>query len=187
MSVIWEVYLWRVTGKNIRNNSGNCHIEGTDQIMMSPKSEYMYLISNTVQTHFTKFAHLLPHLHLQMLVYSNPIWSPLMRLRCNGRQKVKESITSLLFLAFLKIFRKKKNDLIVYTRFILYNIYWLTRFSYMTSSVFAACAQLTHTVATIGMKLKDQACFFFNLVHRPSVGIWRVNTSTRSKYHYLII
>ena len=26
MSGIWEVYLWRVTGKNIRNNSGNCHI-----------------------------------------------------------------------------------------------------------------------------------------------------------------
>ena len=28
MSGIWEVYLWRVTGKNIRNNSGNCHIVG---------------------------------------------------------------------------------------------------------------------------------------------------------------
>ena len=33
---IWELYLWRVTGKNIRNNSGNCHIVGIGQIMMSP-------------------------------------------------------------------------------------------------------------------------------------------------------
>ena len=36
MSGIWEVYLWCVTGKNIRNNSGNCHVVGIDQIMMSP-------------------------------------------------------------------------------------------------------------------------------------------------------
>ena len=36
MSRIWEVYLLRVTGKNIGNNSGNCHIVGIDQIMMSP-------------------------------------------------------------------------------------------------------------------------------------------------------
>ena len=35
MSGIWEVYLWRVTGKYIRNNSENCHIVGIDQIMMS--------------------------------------------------------------------------------------------------------------------------------------------------------
>ena len=36
MSRICEVYLWRVIGKNIRNNSGNYHIVGIDQIMMSP-------------------------------------------------------------------------------------------------------------------------------------------------------
>ena len=36
MSGIWEVYLWRVIGKNIRNNSVNCHIVGIGQIMMSP-------------------------------------------------------------------------------------------------------------------------------------------------------
>ena len=35
MSGIWEVYLWSVTGKNNRNNSGNCHIVGIDKIMMS--------------------------------------------------------------------------------------------------------------------------------------------------------
>ena len=35
MSGIWEVYLWRVTGKNIRNNSGNCHIAyNTMQVML---------------------------------------------------------------------------------------------------------------------------------------------------------
>ena len=36
MSRILVVYLWLVIDKNIRNNSGNCHIIGTDQIMMSP-------------------------------------------------------------------------------------------------------------------------------------------------------
>ena len=36
MSGILEVYLRLVIGKNIRNNSGNCHIVGIDQIMMSP-------------------------------------------------------------------------------------------------------------------------------------------------------
>ena len=36
MSGILEVYLWLVIGKNIRNNSGNCHIVGIDQTMMSP-------------------------------------------------------------------------------------------------------------------------------------------------------
>ena len=36
MSGIWEVYLWRVIDKSIRNNSGNCHIVGVDQILMSP-------------------------------------------------------------------------------------------------------------------------------------------------------
>ena len=36
MSGILEVYLWLVIGKNIRNNPGNCHIVGIDQIMMSP-------------------------------------------------------------------------------------------------------------------------------------------------------
>ena len=36
MSGIFEVYLWLVIGKSIRNNSGNCHIVGIDQIMMSP-------------------------------------------------------------------------------------------------------------------------------------------------------
>ena len=34
MSGIWEVYLWRVTGKNIRNNSGNCQTETIEQLEM---------------------------------------------------------------------------------------------------------------------------------------------------------
>ena len=33
MSGIWEVYLWRVTGKNIRSNSGNCHIVGIGDLL----------------------------------------------------------------------------------------------------------------------------------------------------------
>ena len=36
MSGVSEVYLCFVIGKNIRNNSGNSHIVGTDQILMSP-------------------------------------------------------------------------------------------------------------------------------------------------------
>ena len=35
MSGILEAYLWLAIGKNIRNNSGNCHVVGIDQIMMS--------------------------------------------------------------------------------------------------------------------------------------------------------
>ena len=36
MPGILEVYLRLVIGKNIRHNSGNCHIVGIDQIMNSP-------------------------------------------------------------------------------------------------------------------------------------------------------
>ena len=42
MSGILEVYLWLVIGKNIKNNSGNCHIVGTDQIEVT----ILIIISN---------------------------------------------------------------------------------------------------------------------------------------------
>ena len=45
MSGILEVYLWRVSGKNIRNNSGNCDIVGIDQIMVSDKKKMLTLMS----------------------------------------------------------------------------------------------------------------------------------------------
>ena len=35
MSEILMVCLWFVSGKNIRNNSGNNHIVGIDKVMMS--------------------------------------------------------------------------------------------------------------------------------------------------------
>ena len=39
MSGIWEVFLWRAIGKNIRNNSENCHIVGIDQIINEIRSK----------------------------------------------------------------------------------------------------------------------------------------------------
>ena len=43
MSGIWEVYLWRVIGKNIRNNSGNCLIVGIDLYFPSHMIDLVYI------------------------------------------------------------------------------------------------------------------------------------------------
>ena len=51
MSGILEVYLWLVIGKNISNNSGNRHIVGSDQIMMST-SQVLLLAQQPCSEHF---------------------------------------------------------------------------------------------------------------------------------------
>ena len=57
MSGIWEVYLWRVTGKNIRNNSGNCHIIWIDYIMKSalvPSQNFTFIGMEFLKAKFSR-------------------------------------------------------------------------------------------------------------------------------------
>ena len=87
MSGILEVYLWLVIGKIIRNNSGNCHIVGIDQITMSPIEllkccyQFGFLISLAQQLYSEHFP-------------THALWSPdnLNRLWNNGLTVIRKRV-----------------------------------------------------------------------------------------------